>query len=155
MYTLNGPAAAVALGVMAFAVLLLFLFSFRDTTQGFREFFDIAVLRNFLRSALRFRPRFSLKAFVVITALLVPLIVFYEYVNYGLPGPTAIAVEALYLIAVVAPIVYWFFVEAFGPSPRHRWKDYLTRWKSKKGRRSISIHRIDAIDQHRYEPRQK
>ena len=144
MFTLNGASATLALSVIALLVTLMFLFSPRETVRGFREFFDPAVFRNFFRSIFRFRPQFSLRTLLLVSAVLGPLIavLLERYLSHGFPDSSVVALGGLYIAIIVAPLVCWFYVEAFGPGPRQRWKKHLTRWANRKKRRRKSPEKV-------------
>jgi len=130
MFNFNGPAILVA---TTFFLLLLWLsltFAFQDTVRGFCELFDLRVVRNYFRSVLRYRLRFSLRWLLVAAMVMPPLIAFGFRVES--PDWYAAAVIMGYLVIVVCPLVYWFFIEAFGPSPRERWRDFKARHEPQK-----------------------
>ena len=127
MYMISGPAAAFAVAAISFIAVAMLLFSFRETTRGIREFFDLAALRSFRHSVRRFRPRYSLRAISLAIAVLPPCIAYFahEYVTYGLPDPLWIVIVLAYCAVVVAPLAYWFYIDAFGSGPRDYWRKYL------------------------------
>lgn len=127
MYMISGPAATFAVAAISFIAVAMLLFSFRETTRGIREFFDLAALRSFLHSVRRFRLRYSLRAISLAIAVLPPCIAYFahEFVIYGLPDPLLIAFVLAYCAVVVAPLAYWFYIEAFGSGPRDHWRKYL------------------------------
>lgn len=126
MFNFNGPAVLWAAACFGLLLLLSLLLASRDTMRGFRELFDLRIIRNFLRSMLRCRPQFSLASVLVIAAIAPPIIVLVVRECYW-PGVTDFLFILGYALIVVCPLVYWFFAEAFGQMPRHRWRSYQNR----------------------------
>jgi len=136
MFMLSGSAAAVVFGVLVVIFLSMLACSLGDTTRGIREFFDVRVIRNFLRSIFRFRFRYSLASLLFASFLLPPSIAaFVEQWKHGFSLGSLVAIT---LLIVTSPLIYWFVVEAFGRSPRERWKKILRKdnspWGSQRTR---------------------
>lgn len=104
-------------------LLLSLLFAFRDMVEGFREFFDVRLLRRHYFSLFGVKRGFGLVVGaipVAIIAIVAWLIVKPDAV-YGACG-TAFGV---YVILSVSSTTYLFFVDAlsFGPGPRRDYGD--------------------------------
>jgi hypothetical protein len=125
MFNFNGPAMLATMialgGILAFSL----IFSFRDTCRGFHDFFDPRVFRQLVRSIFGHPPQFSLRSLFLLQ-LLVPLLILVIRPMLGPDFPLVIILGG-YALIVVFPLIYWFFVEAFGPGPRERWRKVLDR----------------------------
>lgn len=123
MFQLNGPAAAYVMAVIGMMFAGALLFSYRDTVQALREFFDSGAIRNFFRSLGRFQ--FTWRTPLV--AGLLPSAVYFLVRRYGSQDSFDWVLLGIVggCLLLVGPVIYWFFVEAFGPGPRERWKDFL------------------------------
>ncbi len=126
MFTLSPPAIAMAVGVIAFIALMMLLISPRDTLRGVGEFFDWTIFRRLLRSVRR-SGRFSLMTLVVVTAVLPPILALFVRISglFALPDVALMLLGALWVAAVLVPLIYWFFGDAFGRGPREQWRKYL------------------------------
>lgn len=123
MFTMNGPALLIIVGSLGFFLILSLTLAFRDTLQAVAEFFDPRVLRNFLRAC---RPRFSLASLLIATGI-APLLIGWASDLQWPRDPIVFAIVLGFWAIVVCPAVYPFFVEAFGPGPRQRCREYIKR----------------------------
>ena len=119
----NGPAIGLVFGVMVSLLGGMLVFSFRDTLQDIREFFQPITAK-----ALR---QFSLKRFVIAATILPPVIAcaITCYMAGELGNLIVIALPFGYLLVVLLPLVYYFVTDAFGPLPGKRLRNYRHRTK--------------------------
>lgn len=119
MFNFSGPAVAFFVGALALLLLLMLLFSFRETTREIRELFDLAMFRRL------FCCRFSMRTLLVVAAVVPPVVAF-GAVYWRQVHPSDLVVNlmaASYILVIVAPLLFVFFKDAFGPSSRQYWKD--------------------------------
>ncbi len=104
-------------------LILSLLFAFRDVVQGFREFFDVRLLRRHYSSLFGSKRGFRLALGGVPVALvaLAALLIVEPEAAYGACG----TVFAVYVLLSVGSTTYLFFSDAlsFGPGPRRDYGD--------------------------------